>query len=209
MSEAIVVAPEDVERTISSFTRLDQRGDKRAMNKLAQRLQKEQPHLLQYAAQVRTDHGDTVGEASVFYATLVWSMFDRGREATLPRLTPKNLQDAESIVTDGLSAVSGLAEKPVHERFAPKLADQQPHVLGKLKELIEEDVREKAMTEETAAVIFRPTQVVLEAFHAAMTGERPGERQGTVVHEEPKVGRNEPCPCGSGKKYKKCHGAAA
>ena len=22
-----------------------------------------------------------------------------------------------------------------------------------------------------------------------------------------KVGRNEPCPCGSGKKYKKCHGA--
>jgi SEC-C motif-containing protein len=24
-----------------------------------------------------------------------------------------------------------------------------------------------------------------------------------------KVGRNEPCPCGSGKKYKKCHGAAA
>ena len=23
----------------------------------------------------------------------------------------------------------------------------------------------------------------------------------------PKVGRNEPCPCGSGKKYKKCHGA--
>jgi uncharacterized protein YecA (UPF0149 family) len=23
----------------------------------------------------------------------------------------------------------------------------------------------------------------------------------------PEVGRNEPCPCGSGKKYKKCHGA--
>jgi preprotein translocase subunit SecA len=24
---------------------------------------------------------------------------------------------------------------------------------------------------------------------------------------EPKVGRNDPCPCGSGKKFKKCHGA--
>ncbi|MFQ5427157.1 MAG: SEC-C metal-binding domain-containing protein, partial [Gaiellales bacterium] len=23
----------------------------------------------------------------------------------------------------------------------------------------------------------------------------------------PKVGRNQPCPCGSGKKYKRCHGA--
>ena len=29
----------------------------------------------------------------------------------------------------------------------------------------------------------------------------------TVRHDQPKVGRNEPCPCGSGKKYKKCHGA--
>ena len=26
---------------------------------------------------------------------------------------------------------------------------------------------------------------------------------------DPEVGRNDPCPCGSGKKYKKCHGANA
>ncbi|HEX7086219.1 MAG TPA: preprotein translocase subunit SecA [Vicinamibacterales bacterium] len=31
----------------------------------------------------------------------------------------------------------------------------------------------------------------------------------TMRREEPKVGRNDPCPCGSGKKYKKCHGAGA
>ena len=28
----------------------------------------------------------------------------------------------------------------------------------------------------------------------------------TVRHEGPKIGRNDPCPCGSGKKYKKCCG---
>ncbi len=28
-----------------------------------------------------------------------------------------------------------------------------------------------------------------------------------VKREQPKVGRNEPCPCGSGRKYKLCHGA--
>jgi preprotein translocase subunit SecA len=28
-----------------------------------------------------------------------------------------------------------------------------------------------------------------------------------IRRDEPKVGRNDPCPCGSGKKYKKCHGA--
>ena len=29
----------------------------------------------------------------------------------------------------------------------------------------------------------------------------------TVRRDTSKIGRNEPCPCGSGKKYKKCHGA--
>ena len=29
----------------------------------------------------------------------------------------------------------------------------------------------------------------------------------TIKRESDKVGRNDPCPCGSGKKYKKCHGA--
>jgi len=29
----------------------------------------------------------------------------------------------------------------------------------------------------------------------------------TGKRDEPKVGRNDDCPCGSGKKYKKCHGA--
>ena len=39
---------------------------------------------------------------------------------------------------------------------------------------------------------------------------RDGEESAKPAHrDQPKVGRNELCPCGSGKKYKKCHGAAA
>jgi preprotein translocase subunit SecA len=37
----------------------------------------------------------------------------------------------------------------------------------------------------------------------------PDARPTTVRRSQPKVGRNDPCPCGSGKKYKKCHGAAS
>ncbi len=44
---------------------------------------------------------------------------------------------------------------------------------------------------------------------AAASGDGDGDRQRTVVRDKPKVGRNEPCPCGSGKKYKKCHGTTA
>jgi hypothetical protein len=198
------VSADDVERTISAFTRLDQRGDKKAMNRLAQRLQKEQPFLLQHAAAVKTEHGDAVGEA----ATLVWSMFDRRDEGTLPRLTAQNLADADTTVTAALQLVEGLAEKAPHERVAADLSARQPHVYGKLAELLAEDVKEAAMTLDTASTIVKPTQVVIEAFDAAISGRRPGERQGTIVAEE-KVGRNEPCPCGSGKKFKKCHGSGA
>jgi preprotein translocase subunit SecA len=40
---------------------------------------------------------------------------------------------------------------------------------------------------------------------AAAAGEESGKPR-TVVSDHPKVGRNDACPCGSGKKYKKCHG---
>jgi preprotein translocase subunit SecA len=43
---------------------------------------------------------------------------------------------------------------------------------------------------------------------ASHGGDVPPESQ-TVRRDGEKVGRNDPCPCGSGKKYKKCHGAAA
>ncbi len=205
---ANVVSSDDVEKTITAFTRLDKRGDKKAMNKLAQRLQKEQPFLLQHAAAVRTEHGDAVGEAAVFYATLVWAMFDRGDQGTLPRLTAQNLAEADKVVTEALSKVEGLADKPPHERVSPDLVETQPFIYAKLAELLSEDVKEAAMTAETAGTIIKPTEVVVEAFDAALSGRRPGERQGTIVAAE-KVGRNEPCPCGSGKKFKKCHGEAA
>jgi hypothetical protein len=202
------VTPDDVEKTIAAFTRLDQKGDKKAMNKLAQRLQKEQPFLLQASAAVRTEHGDPVGEAAVFYATLVWAMFDRGKGGTLPRITQQNLTDADRVVTEALAKLDGLADKPPHERVAPELAASQPHIYAKLAELLAEDVTEAAMTPETAGIIIKPTEVVVEAFDAALAGRRLGQQQGTVVADD-KVGRNDPCPCGSGKKWKKCHGVAA
>ena len=51
------------------------------------------------------------------------------------------------------------------------------------------------------------TGAALEAIHSIDGGSKIGtDVDRTVRNEEPKVGRNEPCPCGSGKKYKNCCG---
>ncbi len=43
---------------------------------------------------------------------------------------------------------------------------------------------------------------------AMAAGRRPQAKPETFKRSDKKVGRNDPCPCGSGKKYKKCHGTA-
>ena len=54
------------------------------------------------------------------------------------------------------------------------------------------------------------TGEALEAIHSVDGGSKIGtDVDRTVRNEGPKVGRNDPCPCGSGKKYKNCHGKNA
>jgi preprotein translocase subunit SecA len=55
----------------------------------------------------------------------------------------------------------------------------------------------------------RPTALTFTGPNqgAAAAGEEAAKAK-PMVRDQPKTGRNEPCPCGSGKKYKKCHGAA-
>jgi preprotein translocase subunit SecA len=54
-------------------------------------------------------------------------------------------------------------------------------------------------------MVARSHQRILETHGSAE--EAAEAKPQTVTRQAPKVGRNDPCPCGSGKKYKKCHGA--
>ena len=45
--------------------------------------------------------------------------------------------------------------------------------------------------------------------NAQQTPPQQEQRKAQPIRKEQKVGRNEPCPCGSGKKYKNCHGSPA
>jgi preprotein translocase subunit SecA len=48
-----------------------------------------------------------------------------------------------------------------------------------------------------------------EALAEAADAEAEAPKAQPFVRQGQKVGRNEPCPCGSGKKYKQCHGRLA
>ena len=63
--------------------------------------------------------------------------------------------------------------------------------------------QEEVKREEAAKI----TGAALQAINSLDNGEQiKSEVNKTVVNEGPKVGRNDPCPCGSGKKYKNCCG---
>jgi len=68
-------------------------------------------------------------------------------------------------------------------------------------EAIERKRREAAAREQMAFQHAQASALAEEAAPDAMP-----EQPRTFTREEPKVGRNEACPCGSGKKYKHCHG---
>jgi len=69
--------------------------------------------------------------------------------------------------------------------------------------LIEQQRREEAAR---ARLAFEHAQASgMDDPAAEQDANAPATPQ-TYTREQPKVGRNEPCPCGSGKKYKQCHG---
>ena len=75
-------------------------------------------------------------------------------------------------------------------------------------ELIERQRREEAARQKLA---FQHAEASVlsegEPSAEAQSAQSAEATQQPVVRDAPKVGRNDPCPCGSGKKYKQCHGA--
>ena len=77
-------------------------------------------------------------------------------------------------------------------------------ILSKVQVRAEEDV--EAVEEQRRQAAAAPVEYQHEQ-NDQLGGEAP-EPAGpqSQIRQGPKVGRNDPCPCGSGKKYKQCHG---
>ena len=83
-----------------------------------------------------------------------------------------------------------------------------------MRDRVQEDIIQKLsrfepMTEEQIAEQRARRERAAPKLELSAPPKAEGARPQPTVHRDAKVGRNDPCPCGSGKKYKKCHGAAA
>jgi uncharacterized protein len=133
-----------------------------------------------------------VPEAENVFACRAWA---RGYAAILKHVEPRHLEEQD--IFDCSFAIEAVAELP--ERL---------EALDELREGDEtrEDVLNNYRDElaDAAALLDEAwSDARLAAIKAEVARTQP------IVNSAPKVGRNDPCTCGSGKKYKKCCGAAS
>ncbi|HVE66728.1 MAG TPA: preprotein translocase subunit SecA, partial [Thermoanaerobaculia bacterium] len=92
-----------------------------------------------------------------------------------------------------------------------RIEDQFVQYLFRLQPVIREaegEIADEAPRNAPVGLPSRRQAKVNYSYGAAAEGGRDAKVE-TVHRNAPKVGRNDPCPCGSGKKFKKCHGSAA
>ena len=114
-----------------------------------------------------------------------------------------NHLDAMDDLRDGVGLASVAQRKPINEYRI-----QGGEMFDDMIEQIREDTAKMILCARPAQQIKREAVAKQTAAQAANVGGE--EKQKPIVKKlSEKVGRNDPCPCGSGKKYKNCHGRNA
>jgi len=120
------------------------------------------------------------------------------------------LQNVDNLWVDHIDALNDLRENVAFSGYAQKnpLIEYKSQAFQTFNELLANIRRNtindllKVDFEKIAPIEILPQ----EEERNLITNEKQVESEITTSHIDTKVGRNDPCPCGSGKKFKKCHG---
>ena len=100
-----------------------------------------------------------------------------------------------------VKTMSALLRGQIHIQQRETSNEEQPQRQPEVKQAMPE--RRNDYSQYRTSKEDLPGQAAQQAAASAHQGERPRPQP---VIAGPKIGRNDPCPCGSGKKYKACHG---
>ncbi|MCF6299514.1 MAG: preprotein translocase subunit SecA [Proteobacteria bacterium] len=127
---------------------------------------------------------------------------------TLDQLWKEHLAQMDHL-RQGIGLRSHAQKQPIQE-FKRESFEMFKELLDKIKyETIRIIARVKVKQDEDVEAMSHQEQQQLEYQHqqqSAMNAPSQKPKVETFVRDGKKVGRNEPCPCGSGKKFKQCHG---
>ncbi len=134
----------------------------------------------------------------------MWNPFKKKQAEAVASAQPAQQKDA----------AKETKKESIEERLEREIDSLPDMIKGKLKDpVIKKRFIDIAKRMEKDGVDFKSIRQMkkwMKAHEAELKAEASGgtvQKVETVVHEGPKIGRNDPCPCGSGKKYKKCCGA--
>jgi len=102
--------------------------------------------------------------------------------------------------------VKFLSHVQIQRRDEAAMIEQQRREAAEKAKLAFQHAEASALSQATAQETAQAAPQPAAQPRAAGAAAEAAQPQ-TFVREQPKVGRNDPCPCGSGKKYKQCHGA--
>jgi len=195
-----------------------------ALNELLERqfsvhIEKPEDHelLLQGKTKLELEHcnREKLHDAIMEAVTQAYQAKEEGIEAGFMRHVEKVilLQVLDALWKDHLLGMDhlkegiglrGYAQKNPLTEYKKEGFDLFSNMMTRIKEETTEYLFKVQINQEVEMqdeLVSKPQQVV-EHRGEVEASEKPV----TIRRDEEKVGRNDPCPCGSGKKYKKCHG---
>ncbi len=157
-----------------------------------------------------------------------WRFFERERYLrSIDTLWKHHLKVMESL-KEGINLQAYAQKDPklaykkegyeLFQMMVDKVKENVTEVLFRAEGPTEEEIqrmRERRLEEENRILLMRQQQEAAQAAAEAKASASAAQQQaeaariahqgGTFTRKYDKVGRNDPCPCGSGKKFKKCH----
>ena len=123
-------------------------------------------------------------------------------------------QDPKTVYkTEGMKAFDEMWEGDPNSEYQEKesIQDKITDLIFRMEEAIQDTSdavlsQAQARHEEASKPLPPPTEGIrAEQDEAIANSQQAAGKPQPVKNKEPRVGRNDPCPCGSGKKYKQCH----
>ena len=167
-----------------------------------------QEYMAEFADRLK-DHASTTGEASEIASVVETKEQELGRETFLQAVRQLALQTLDTLWMEHLEAMDYLRGSVNLRAYGQRdpLVEYKREGLRLYKDLefsLFDTILKHLERVAPAAAAFTP---VIDLSQIKEGGPESAQvSPNDPASSVPKVGRNDPCPCGSGKKYKKCHG---